>query len=515
MTTALATLDDLNMQLASLSKTADVYKVLYLAMLVECAELCRDVSYDASSKCVVMDGKRYPRDAIDLECPFTESGYIFLSKRTGDPYPLTTFPTTINNILKDTYGLTYRGIRKLVNSTRLVPLVTQISMFDTANWIPVPMTDIVCDPDIAAHLAGVAVYKMPTDMTYPFIPVYIEGANVSTQYPLYRFVAHLPYHRALDTTWSLPIVDHIHRDTYDSRRASLRYCTSSQNARNRCKRASRYHAVSKSNACMITTKTPEEQGSLFYIRTWCSLITLAHMDAFPAVDAKAPFQFITDEACHSNKLAGINPVHLAFLDKFIGDVLHILGSLSDYKEGYTCTDLRGHVNDGYRLLSELLASGCDGHDDALIKPRGACCADYVTAICHDIYKIYNHGEWAHMNLTRVPAPRHTLATLDIDVPNWDPVETLNAFELLFDPVYQTDVLQQEHGLSAEEAANKRRVFVWRSNADGQRVIVATFQDVGVCERGLGAQITLTELDSEYICHPWTKMPRNNAVVGDE
>jgi hypothetical protein len=95
------------------------------------------------------------------------------------------------------------------------------------------------------------------------------------------------------------------------------------------------------------------------------------------------------------------------------------------------------------------------------------------------------------------------------------VETLNAFELLFDPVYQMDVLQQEYGLSAEEAANKRRVFVWRRNADGLRVIVATFQDVDVNERGLGSQVTLTELDSEYICHPWTKMPRNNAVVGDE
>lgn len=497
------TMEELNAQLRQQPVTSDVYKVLYLAVLINGIDIAPDVAYDDVTKTVTMAGNSYPCAGVAFQCPFTASGYIYPTKKKNQPYAPSCFPSIITHILKDALNITYRHVHKAFTFARPASHIATGAVFDTFDWVPATIGTLLCDADIARRLANVAVYtESGPHHPYPFIPVYFDGANITAHYPIYRYVGGLPYERMLSDVWALPIIDHICRNPSDSRRVSLRYCTKSQNSRNYCKRTGRFHGTTKANTCQVAAKTLDEKGSLFYIRTWCSLITLGAMDSYPIL--QDPYEYLSLDACHSSKLAGISPAHQSFLDRFTKEMVAVLTTRTEFKAAYTHADLIGHLRPDLKLLNSLVDPASHGE----IKPKGACCTDYVVAICNDIYKIHNHKEWSHLNLTKTPPPVHTLASLAVQTPNWDPVDVLNAFEDLYDPSFM-DTYLSEQGFAIDMIADKKRVFVWKPNADGKLVIVGSFVDRTV--PATVSPVVLKELDSEFVTHPWTKMLRNNVA----
>ena len=72
-----------------------------------------------------------------------------------------------------------------------------------------------------------------------------------------------------------------------------------------------------------------------------------------------------------------------------------------------------------------------------------------------------------------------------------------------------DTYLSEQGFAIDMIADKKRVFVWKPNADGKLVIVGSFVDRTV--PATVSPVVLKELDSEFVTHPWTKMLRNNVA----
>lgn len=481
----------------------------------------------AGSKVATDNGKEYD---VSVEAFGVSDGALLFPKKDGTARA--DVQKRINDLLKEAFkgegGTTIREMRKLF---RPIPPEVAADM----NWISgyviasddelirVDSDEYDVDPDVKRLLEDYGVYTTAKDRAenifYPFILIGLpNGTNL--RYNIYRVVAGLPFYTQIAPGYRLPTVDHIHRETRDNRRGSLRYCTVSQNLSNRCRRseANKFHHVVSKHCVVQINGIDTRRDQMFVCGScmWFSMFSMYATDAKRSLvpdPAHVPLPSFHDGFDECNRVhAGIDEIPLderALLSQLVEEVLsalqhgwslYIVDNTVIRKDLVLAQDVRKRP-----MLEFLLRQ----HVSEVIPIQSFGGKEYLAAIAADVAKICMDGEFAHTNFVRPPRPAATRKVIDHVVR--PPADILNMFEQC---IAQTLVDDRNQSLFAQAPPSPQRF--WYSTAINDvdkllfvRAVLASTEtgndDDGLeftkFDRGGGEEITISSPFTVYYAPP--------------
>ena len=394
-------------------------------------------------------------DIPDALKDLTKNGLLFVNKK-HEPY--------INNVALRTYlnGILNKANQGTISDVikTLYPKQPQPENLDYLALVSKEMviaqpTEFHVDPHITELLSGWGIYLEKDDNKYyPFIPIENPDGTTS-RYDIYKYASGLPNFCRLTNEYRLPTVDHIKRDTRDNTTSSLRYCTMTQNAWNKCYLgASRIHNVEQSangKKWSVTLQAPPMP--LKICETWFTLFCIASLDEVHH-DTTSMF---SNESCQKRLIETIP--NIGTINMFIKELFDLI----------TTPGIDAYEMDGRKLnktkippshyshrpiLSIVYNTGPDifnvtaTYDDA-----------YIPALIVDLCKLQMHGEYAHTNMLNVPKPKNKVSNYPKQ--NKSPIDVMNYFEKYknIDGMYDDDSVMKQYAVK---------------QVDGLKRIVATY-----------------------------------------
>lgn len=287
--------------------------------------------------------------------------------------------------------------------------------------------ELVYDTEIFSDIIRNYNIYIDDESPYPSFAIYSTENNRYHWYNIYKYFAQLPINASLSFDRKLPTVDHINRNKFDSRLSNLRYCTTQQNAFNRCNSygKNKYHGVQDRLIAIRDCSTTIE----YKIVSWAYMFDsfIFHNPDFKT-DYNNDFEFIDihEECCSFVK----QHVH-EFQDKinimnlFIYEFFKIINSNVLYSKETRIEDIHSSEYKYTTLLTHIVTS-FKHHSSGKSVFKTTFKHDYIAALAYDIYNYVNHGQYAHMNFLRSP-PKTSNIVLKADE-ILSPVEVLNRFE---------------------------------------------------------------------------------------
>lgn len=481
---------------------------------------------------------------VSLEGLGVPDGGLVFSKRGGaEVLSLGTLRAKLNKLLAEAFPgyaetVTMRTVQKLYAPPPAPTGDAPLCVVEEADLIPVAPDEYAVDPEVADLLRGYAVYTTGKDNAegrfYPFVAVEMPDGAV-LRYDVYKMAAGLPYYTRFAPEFKLPTVDHIGRDTHDNCRASLRYCTFTQNAWNKCRTAKqaetyRYHSVGMNCAAQIAPVSASDRRHCTGVFVWFALASefLASSSDF-VVDARHHALPSFDLAsCKREFFEDIPEPHRPLLSQFVEE---LLGALREGYTGYTPApvpggnaaavskativqqDLRGRP-----LLQALYA----GAPEVLTASRTVR-PEPLAALAADACKLLMHGPFAHTNFLRVPPVPRTVADSAEELRRqaWSsPTDILNAYQPEVASVVAAEVMAR-HGVQL--GSDERVVFEESSvNAHGKRIAARIVSDssqgsgvlrLAKAEQEDGRAIIIASPFTAYYCPP-RRAPLEGDAAGD-
>ena len=378
-------------------------------------------------------------------------------------------------------------------------------IFSEGNHVEVSPDEYLVDDDVREVLKGYATYNQVNEYE-TFYPCILIEYNVTDEegrdkqilcpYEIYKIVAGLPSYTRLTPRYKLSTVDHIHRDTRDNRRESLRYCTVTQNGWNKCptknqkgKCARIYHGVSHDGDVTYVPTNSREKWVWEMIVVWFNLV----IDYFGRLESsesslQPPQGSIFDpNGCVYDRIDEIPIRERTFFEHFVPELL-------DFLSRYT-PDSSVYELDAKRNLEKINVNVEDFRDLPVMNRVFATMPDvlkigkrfrplYFAALVIDVCKVANNGVFAHTNFMRIPLDSSSTVTDSIksSIP---PEDILNTFE----PEVETTTLKSFYekvlGIPFVET-KKRKYFV--KEVGGKKRIAVEFVDANSNEEDLEFRI---------------------------
>lgn len=467
------------------SNAHKILEVLRIPNIVFHAELRR-----VKDMLVSIDGHEYPLPAGLMDC-VPDEHFVF-PKADGKAYATNSLRSILNKVLEElflpefpkTTMVSIQRIYYVKRPERAVPLGFTVQPETLKS---VHLSDMTLDDDVAALLHGYDLFNLADDgLFYPFILIEAPGGSL-LRYDVFKIAAGLPYYIRLSVGTKLPTVDHIGRDTRDNRCCSMRYCTFTQNGRNKCQ-PSRGHAIFHSVAAggqLAVQNMVAEHVTV--VDTVCAWVTLFDQHGTQVVTdevLKCSARRLTSKienlfpetACkHAAYNASIDPTGFPAVAAFTAELYDLMMNkahetfykIDEAAESRTRQVLKTAIpaeDFQHRpILAALFASAPESIDAS----RTFKNKKYLAAIAVDICKLIVFGEYAHPNLLKSLPPRRTVADFFCSLPTpkrLTPVEILNQFEDLID-----DKSRASMNLSINCDGTSR--FTYTYNAQSRRIVM--------------------------------------------
>jgi hypothetical protein len=320
---------------------------------------------------------------------------------------------------------------------------------------PANLSKYKFDTDILHILTEYDIYTDSNEQ-YPFLLVHIPLYNKYLKYPVYRYIAQLPFYVRVSHEYRLPTVDHINRDIMNNQRNALRYCDHCQNHMNQCTKTrntiTQYHGVLANGR----TSMPKINRDIAYVAKvwsiasfWCRVLAECYTTIKQDATDRHQLQYLTATACKSIEVFGDKAT---FVDKFVCDVIKLCTTTTfDYNDINSVSQVPCKEYEHYITLSALIKSA-----HPVSKLRKSFKLHHVAALVNDITRYVVYKDFAHTNFLTVPQPPHTVADA-VTIPK-RPEEVLNTFEYLNDQDYMDEYYATKTCLPFEEVKGKRRFF---------------------------------------------------------
>lgn len=302
---------------------------------------------------------------------------------------------------------------------------------DIETIVPCDDATLVLDDDISALLSGYRIYTAEGKYRYPFILIHVQPCDVYVAYPLYRFVAKLPFTSFVTDRYRLPVVDHIMRNPMLTRRTDLRLCTTSQNLHNNCRKRGDLHGVTGTGRMDVFRDSQSHRTIVQYAFLWINMLMSAGIPSFSSNSDDSRFQILCKQAC-KYKFLSETIENLAYIDQFVYAVIHVLQSKRN--DVYVCP-----------FTIHKSAIPTDFHDHAVLHDvHTRCAASFkkrtslpgplglvLAGLHHDICKFVVDSVFSHFNFIK-NTETHTCADYHVCGDTDTPADVLNSYEDMMD-----------------------------------------------------------------------------------
>lgn len=419
-----------------------------------------------------------PSQSVPMEGPVYEAYQRQIGGKFGS---VRSYRTAITSKCRDKYGVPPRDIQSMFKPA---PTETReeacahLGTFklDVKSASPLELDPSKYDPEYYEILSKMTIYSDTKLTPYASIAIYMPEYDIHQYYPIYRYVAGLPYYTKLDCKRLLATVDHISRDHTDDQHTNLRYVTRYQNCLNAEHRGRStevpYHGLRDQNAYVkVNAGKHGKQSTIDKIQVWCKVFD-HYVNKYADRLRKEPTGLLhislTECGEKAKKRLDEWRPYAWLMDTFIDEMLDFLEEedKTDYNvHGMLCASLPELDTEVYPLLSKLRR-----------KCAGEVCATkqfhkhFIAALTYDINKRHICGEFSIGNflkpitegVTNVAAPQRPVKT---------PADILNEFEDdLVDDVLNT--MYEKLGIPEK---NKVREYSMVSK-DGSLEVHAMFRD---------------------------------------